>query len=80
MMKEVITACENGHNLLILGSAGTGKSHLVKKIERLTSNAKKMEVIKSGSNPSKSFVLPSVTGIMLQYFLISTTFMINKPL
>jgi predicted ATPase with chaperone activity len=32
MTKEVITACENGHNLLILWSAGTGKSHLVKKV------------------------------------------------
>jgi ATP-dependent DNA helicase PIF1 len=32
MTKEVITACENDHNILILGSTGTGKSHPVKKI------------------------------------------------
>jgi nucleoside-triphosphatase THEP1 len=32
MTKEVTTACENDHNILILGSTGTGKSHLVKKI------------------------------------------------
>jgi len=32
MTKEVIAASENGRNILILGSAGTGKSHLVKQI------------------------------------------------
>jgi DNA replication protein DnaC len=34
MTKEVIAASENGHNILILGSVGTGKSHLVKKIAK----------------------------------------------
>jgi hypothetical protein len=29
MMKEVIAVTQNGHNNLVLGSAGTGKSHLV---------------------------------------------------
>ena len=44
---------------------------------RLTSNAKNlMEVIKSDSNPSTSFPLPSVRGCMIQNSLISTTFVI----
>ena len=44
---------------------------------RLASNVKKiMEVIKSGSNPSTSFLLPSVRGFMIQNSLISTTFVI----
>jgi len=34
MTKEVIAASENGHNILILGSVGTGKSHLVKKYSK----------------------------------------------
>jgi hypothetical protein len=29
MTKEVIAVTQNGHNNLVLGSAGTGKSHLV---------------------------------------------------
>ena len=34
MTKEVIAASENDRNILILGSAGTGKSNLLKKTEK----------------------------------------------
>ena len=60
MMKEVITACENGHNLLILGSAGTGKSHLVKKIaDALKKIGKKVQL--TGTTGIASSLLNGIT-------------------